>query len=784
MEERNIRIPVDLKSGDKNLTVKIEQEFDNLEVLSLKISNADAYSRMCSDFGVIVGRVMLNNGFGVENAKVNIFIPITEEDKNRPEIYELYTFETVNDTYPNGVRYNLLPRIRNQRNPSHRAVGNFPHESDFSHYPQLLEITDKYYKYTTTTNESGDYMIFGVPLGQKDIVMDFDIFDTKSFDLTANDLVEQVSLNGSIKALESLLASSADPALSAITGATENQTKVPNFIYKGNNNYEVEVKTNLDDMVNIFHETKQVMVSPFWGDDDFCDVGITRCDFKIDFKYTPTAIFFGYIHAPSAGFAIDGDYNYTGAYNDRNPEIHGLDTSLNYYTGDIYPYQKMEVVVYRLDDNLNPGSRKRLGIFAGVYYSGVFRISLPMYADYYTTNEFGDLVQTTDKNSGIPTKGYYCFEIYDTDDGWTNRRSPLGGFDLAPLPGIRIPSSSAGDYWIGGWDGTWDGLFEYDIFKRRRKFYTVKTIHTKHDYQNIKKPGDYVRYFPVLNNNKVNTYWNFPISVDETLNIEEPTIIGSILIPRIQVKVKNPFGQLSFPDEILSTYWLSPDDTYNEWVQDCEMFLGLGTKKVGGKNSGSVFTDLFNADQFIYDNGDNIFGDIDTWNYGDNSQVAFTPSLYAAELAKKKGANANGFGVHKAYNQVVSDVSTYGVFINCADSTISNKRSVMEILIYDITDDLPDLIKDAVYSSYQKGDTQNVIVANSTASAPISSIIQSNNIDIYVEENNITTDQAGNIISTTTNPNAYNGQYYYFGLWRDSNALYDIEKNYFVKWVI
>ena len=56
-----------------------------------------------------------------------------------------------------------------------------------------------------------------------------------------------------------------------------------------------------------------------------------------------------------------------------------------------------------------------------------------------------------------------------------------------------------------------------------------------------------------------------------------------------------------------------------------------------------------------------------------------------------------------------------------------------------------------------------------------------NNIDIYVEENNITTDQAGNIISTTTNPNAYNGQYYYFGLWRDSNALYDIEKNYFVK---
>ena len=659
-------------------------------------------------------------------------------------------------------------------------MGNFPHETDFAHYPQLLEITDKYYKYTTTTNESGDYMIFGVPLGQKDIVMDFDIFDTTSFDLTANDLVEQVSLNGSIKALESLLASSADPALNSITGTTETQTKVPNFIYKGNNNYEVEVKTNLDEMVNIFHETKQVIVSPFWGDDDFCDVGITRCDFKIDFKYTPTAIFFGYIHAPSGGFVIDGDYNFSGAYNDASLEINAFDASKNFYTGEIHPYQKMEVVVYRLDDKLNPGSRKRLGIFPGSYYSGVFRISLPMYMDYYTTNEFGDLVQTTDKNVGIPTKGYYSFEIYDTDDAWTNRRSPGGGFDLSPLPGIRIPSSSTGDYWIGGWDGTWDGLFEYDIFKRRRKFYTVKTIHTKHDYDNIKKPGDYVRYFPSFNSNKANAYWNFPISLDDTFNIDEPTIIGSVLIPRIQVKEKNPLGQLSYPDEILSTYWLSPEDTYNEWIQDCEMFFGIGVKKVGGKNSGSVFTDLFRADQFINEaNGENIFGDNDTWNYGDNSQVSFTASLYALELAKKKGSNANGFGVHKAYNQVVSDVSTYGVFINCADSTITNKRSVMEILIYDITDDLPDLIKDQVYSSYKKNNTISYI--NNVPAEQFISVIQNNNVDIYVEENNVTTDQSGNIISTTSEPNTYNGQYYYFGLWKNANALYDIEKNYFVK---
>jgi hypothetical protein len=28
------------------------------------------------------------------------------------------------------------------------------------------------------------------------------------------------------------------------------------------------------------------------------------------------------------------------------------------------------------------------------------------------------------------------------------------------------------------------------------------------------------------------------------------------------------------------------------------------------------------------------------------------------------------------------------------------------------------------------------------------------------------------------------GNFYYFGVWKDANSLYDIEKNYFNKWVI
>ena len=72
MEELNktIRIRTTPGGDDKHLNVKIEQSFDFLEVLSLKISQEDLYPNFCSNYGVVVGRVLANQGFGVPNAKV------------------------------------------------------------------------------------------------------------------------------------------------------------------------------------------------------------------------------------------------------------------------------------------------------------------------------------------------------------------------------------------------------------------------------------------------------------------------------------------------------------------------------------------------------------------------------------------------------------------------------------------------------------------------------------------------------------------------------------------
>ena len=75
---------------DKSIKVLIDQEFDYLEILSIKILQSDIYTRQCSDYGVVVGRVSVNNGFGLPNAKVSIFLPLDNLDQNNPIISELY----------------------------------------------------------------------------------------------------------------------------------------------------------------------------------------------------------------------------------------------------------------------------------------------------------------------------------------------------------------------------------------------------------------------------------------------------------------------------------------------------------------------------------------------------------------------------------------------------------------------------------------------------------------------------------------------------------------------
>ena len=64
---------------DQIVTVELKQDYDLLEILSLKFSQTDAYTSLCADYGVVCGRVIVNNGFGVPNAKISIFVQIKKD---------------------------------------------------------------------------------------------------------------------------------------------------------------------------------------------------------------------------------------------------------------------------------------------------------------------------------------------------------------------------------------------------------------------------------------------------------------------------------------------------------------------------------------------------------------------------------------------------------------------------------------------------------------------------------------------------------------------------------
>ena len=90
--DKSYRIHTNI-AEDTLLQVNMKQDFDFLEVLSLKLRQKDAYRIHSSNYGVIIGRVLANDAFGIPNAKLSIFI---ERDENDPTDMELiYPYKEV-----------------------------------------------------------------------------------------------------------------------------------------------------------------------------------------------------------------------------------------------------------------------------------------------------------------------------------------------------------------------------------------------------------------------------------------------------------------------------------------------------------------------------------------------------------------------------------------------------------------------------------------------------------------------------------------------------------------
>ena len=353
---------------NKTINVQLDQDFEFLEILSLKIQQTDVYSRSCSEYGVVVGRVTANSGFGIPNARISVFIPIDAVDESNPIISSIYPYKSPTDKNEDGFRYNILPYEKSYS--VHAATGTLPTRDDVLTDGVAVQIYDKYYRYTTKTNESGDYMIMGVPLGSQTLVMDVDLSDIGEFSLTPQDLI-RMGL------------------------ATESQ--VAGNTFRSSNDL-----TSLPQIISL---TKTLSVAPLWGDPEICQISVNRVDFDLrdeaNVDIQPTSVFMGSIFSTSDRMRLRS--------NCRPRDNMGNLCSMIAGPGQILAIRQ----TIQQDVEGNPILEQYLLEQSGnvIDGSGAWLVELPMNLDYFTTNEFGEKVISNDPTIGIPTKGKYRFKV-------------------------------------------------------------------------------------------------------------------------------------------------------------------------------------------------------------------------------------------------------------------------------------------------------------------------------------------------------------------------------------
>lgn len=359
-ENRSYRIRTQVGSDAPNvINVKLNQTFEFLNILSLKIGQKNLYKMPAAPYGIVCGRVLLGGkSFGVQNAKVSIFI---SKDSTVFDVKDdiLYTYSSVDSVNYEGVRYNLLPSYVD--NACHQNVGTMFEKEYVLDNNDVIRIFDNYYSYTTTTNNAGDYFIYGVPVGQYTLHVDVDLSDIGQLSVRPHDMIGQ--------------------------GYNIDQFESPN---------KFKADKNLNILPQIKSTNKPVYIYPFWGDTSENDTNamITRADIEIDYKFEPTAVFIGSIVTDKGANSI----SHKCIADDKTGKMSEL------ITGE----GMIEMIRKTFDGKVEQFSVKGNRLIDG---DGVWCYQVPMNLDYVVMDEFGNIVPTDNPDKGIPTRARVRFRI-------------------------------------------------------------------------------------------------------------------------------------------------------------------------------------------------------------------------------------------------------------------------------------------------------------------------------------------------------------------------------------
>lgn len=352
-----IRTKVGRDNTDKYINVNLTQDFNTFEILSMKVDTTNFYKLQSSNYGCIAGRVLANGGVGVPNAKISIFIPSDEETANDVILSELYPFTTAFSKDSDGVRYNLFPNTEVKL--CHTKIGTFPEKRLALDDEKVTKVFKKYYKYTTRTNTAGDYMIFGVPVGEHVVHTDIDLSDIGVLSQKPIDMVYK--------------------------GFNINQFENPK---------KFKTDTNIDSLAQVISQNDSVYVFPFWGDESESQIKITRNDIDIQYKFEPSCVFIG---------SLVTDDNSNGMQTACVPtENMGKMSSLT--TG----YGTIEMIRKTPNGEIEEVTIQGNQLIDG---NGTWCYQIPMNLDYYMTDEYGNMVPSDDSSRGIPTRTRVRFRV-------------------------------------------------------------------------------------------------------------------------------------------------------------------------------------------------------------------------------------------------------------------------------------------------------------------------------------------------------------------------------------
>ena len=374
---KSLRIRANTYEDENVLKVHLQQDYDTFEILSLKLTQKNAYKLYESGYGVIVGRVMANGGFGIPNAKVSIFIKATDGDYYDNDKNYLYPYLSTSSANNDGVRYNLLPSEK--VDDCHQNVGTFPSKRVVLDNDTVLEVFEDYWKFTTVTNQAGDYMLFGVPTGDQQLHVDLDLSDIGILSQKPYDMIYK--------------------------GYNENQFESPT---------KFKSSTDLESLVQIYSQDKGVYVYPFWGDSDAyamsssdSEIAVTRADVKVQYEFEPTCVFIGSIVTDTNSKSIGKNCI----------SYEGLGKMGELVTGE----GSIEMIRKTLNGQVEELQIQGTRLIDG---DGVWCYQIPMNLDYVTTDEYGNMVQTDDPTKGIPTRARvrFRFTLDDVITDQTNRK--------------------------------------------------------------------------------------------------------------------------------------------------------------------------------------------------------------------------------------------------------------------------------------------------------------------------------------------------------------------------